>query len=73
MLELSRFIPNGSFITGNPIPFNTDVRDMTSIKTDKNDVIIAFGDPKVHIVTKNESEAKQVVTSIFETIADCEN
>lgn len=69
MYGLHEFIPSGSFITGNPVPYNTDIRDLTSIHTDKNDVVINFGEPKVHIVTKTSEEARSVVNNIFKSIA----
>ena len=69
MYGLHEFIPNGYFIVGNPVPYNTDVRDMTYLHTDKNNVIINFGEPRVHIVTRNEHDAKTMVNNIFKTIA----
>lgn len=69
MYGLHEFIPNGCFLTGNPVPYNTDVRDMTYLHTDKNQVTIKFGDPTVHIVTRDNKEAKSMVKRIFDTIA----
>lgn len=69
MYTLSEFIPNGCFVTSNPVPTQDDIRDITYIHAEDKGVYVAIKDSKMHIVTKSKEQAKKIVKDIMLAIA----
>ena len=70
MYALSEFIPNGCFVTSNPVPVQNDIRDISCITASDKDVYVTIKDSHTHIRTQSKAQAKKVVKDIMIAIAN---
>lgn len=70
MYNVSEFVPNGCFITGNPVPvFSNDIRDIDKLHTTDKKVCISIKDSYMCIVTKSKEQARQVFNKILSAMS----